>query len=721
MHKLCWGVLAYFQLQNVMANTDFDSLLAMNFDQLAAIEVTTASRSPQAWKDVQGSLWVVTEQEIKQRGYRHLADLLRDLPSVDVQGPYSTSSRVTVRGITGNTKLLILQDGVRIGAPAGELVPISINYPLYMAKQVEVLLTPGSALYGADAVTGVVNIISKHSQEQQTQQLSYEGSEARYQHGHLLLTGRVGQKYPLILGVHKEQFNNQSLAEQYPDVFAFDDLKNSQGKVIIPVNQRQSFQSLANAESVWATIKPHSSTELGVNYRVVSYPTDYTTLANFTDYGGFWEDRFLTVYGRYQQQISSQLSTNTLVTWSSYRLNKNSYFNNIFSGYMNGYKYAESKKMSIDSQWHYTLADQHQLMAGVVFDHLRAVPRTTDLSQPYDPNLSVEQQHLYYLGTNNSLPVKIFQVTQDNLGVFLQDQYQWSSQLSSQIGIRFDDNSDYKASTSPYLGLKYNYTPETTFSLTYSQAYLAPSPSYSYEHFGSFTGQQDSQGRYLADTFRVPNPDLQPETAKAVELIINQELNEHWQLISTAYGSRLQNLILFASPTANPVSEFINGGWIKNTDHNVNLGESVAYGVELSSRYWQQHYELWGHYSFTDGHLSTNKGEEELPYNAKHKLKLGATWHHKQGWFISPSMYFVGQSRVPSSASDGGRAITVPSYQLFNLYAGYPQIIQGIDVFMRIENIASSKYYHAGGSSKRSLVQLPQLDRTITLGFELSF
>uniref|UniRef100_UPI002610F463 TonB-dependent receptor domain-containing protein n=1 Tax=uncultured Agitococcus sp. TaxID=1506599 RepID=UPI002610F463 len=236
-----------------------------------------------------------------------------------------------------------------------------------------------------------------------------------------------------------------------------------------------------------------------------------------------------------------------------------------------------------------------------------------------------------------------------------------------------------------------------------------------------FTGQQDSQGRYLADTFRVPNPDLQPETAKAVELIINQELNEHWQLISTAYGSHLQNLILFASPTANPVSEFINGGWIKNTDHNVNLGESVAYGVELSSRYWQQHYELWGHYSFTYGHLSTNKGEEELPYNAKHKLKLGATWHHKQGWFISPSMYFVGQSRVPSSASDGGRAITVPSYQLFNLYAGYPQIIQGIDVFMRIENIASSKYYHAGGSSKRSLVQLPQLDRTITLGFELSF
>ena len=60
-----------------------------------------------------------------------------------------------------NTKMLVLQDGVRIGAPAGELVPVSINFPLYMARQVEVMLTPGSALYGADAVSGVINIITR--------------------------------------------------------------------------------------------------------------------------------------------------------------------------------------------------------------------------------------------------------------------------------------------------------------------------------------------------------------------------------------------------------------------------------------------------------------------------------------------------------------------------------------------------------------------------------
>ena len=47
-----------------------------------------------------------------------------------------------------NTKMLVLQDGVRIGAPAGELVPVSINFPLYMARQVEVMLTPARRCTG---------------------------------------------------------------------------------------------------------------------------------------------------------------------------------------------------------------------------------------------------------------------------------------------------------------------------------------------------------------------------------------------------------------------------------------------------------------------------------------------------------------------------------------------------------------------------------------------
>jgi outer membrane receptor for ferrienterochelin and colicin len=193
-----------------------EDLLSLSLADLATIPVVTAARTQQHWDDVQGSLWVITEKEIRERGYRNIADVLRDLPSVDLQGPVNTTSRLTVRGVAGNAKMLILQDGVRVGATAGEVIPISLNYPLYMAKQIEVLLTAGSALYGTDAVAGVINIISQTPSQYGVQHLRYEGDETGSQYGDLLVRGRIGNR-PLVLGLHQDQSNNQALAEQYPD------------------------------------------------------------------------------------------------------------------------------------------------------------------------------------------------------------------------------------------------------------------------------------------------------------------------------------------------------------------------------------------------------------------------------------------------------------------------------------------------------------------------
>ena len=91
-----------------------EDLLSLSLADLAAIPVVTAARTQQNWDEVQGSLWVITEKEIRERGYRNIADVLRDLPSVDLQGPFNTTSRLTVRGIAGNAQMLILQDGVRV-------------------------------------------------------------------------------------------------------------------------------------------------------------------------------------------------------------------------------------------------------------------------------------------------------------------------------------------------------------------------------------------------------------------------------------------------------------------------------------------------------------------------------------------------------------------------------------------------------------------------------
>lgn len=702
-----------------------EDLLSLSLADLATIPVVTAARTQQHWDDVQGSLWVITEKEIRERGYRNIADVLRDLPSVDLQGPVNTTSRLTVRGVAGNAKMLILQDGVRVGATAGEVIPVSLNYPLYMAKQIEVLLTAGSALYGTDAVAGVINIISQTPSQYGVQHLHYEANDTGSQYGDLLVRGRIGN-WPLVLGIHQDESNNKALAEQYPDVFVLGDLRDVSGSaVMVSAANRQPFSSEASSSSAWARINILPQLELGGSYRQTSYANDYSTLPQFNEYGGFLDESFLSLYGRFEQRLNETWSTNTLLSWSSYQLNKNSYYNNVFSNYQAGYKYADSQKLALDSQWTYVFSPNHQVVFGGVYEHLKAVPRTTDLSQPYNKNLSITEQNLYYFGTNNTLPVQIFDVAQENVALFAQDQTRWSPALVTQIGARVDQNSDYGDSVSPYLGFKYNFTPVVNLSMTYSEAFLAPSPSFSYEHFGSFSGQQDNQGRYTASVFRIPNPDLQPEMARALEAIVNYNPTNQLRWTATAYTSRLDNLILYSADTPVAVSDFVAGGYINRTKQRVNLGASVASGIELSSRYRynanEKNVDLWGAYSFTEGTLESDKGHESLPYTARHKLKLGATFRWSQGLFVSPSVYLIDKSRVPNSAAQNGRSLVSPAYGLLNIYAGYDQIIAGINAFLRIENVTSRRYYNAGGTSDISIVQLPQLRRSVTLGTELEF
>ena len=68
-----------------------------------------------------------------------------------------------------------------------------------------------------------------------------------------------------------------------------------------------------------------------------------------------------------------------------------------------------------------------------------------------------------------------------------------------------------------------------------------------------------------------------------------------------------------------------------------------------------------GAYSFTEGTLESDKGHESLPYTARHKLKLGATFRWSQGLFISPSVYLIDKSRVPNSAAKNGRSFVSPA------------------------------------------------------------
>ena len=138
-------------------------LTSATLEELMNIPVTTATRTPESLKDVPARMHIVTAEEIRRRGYRSLADVLKDVPDVkvDFAADPDFPMELVVQGTRGASRVVVLLDGIRISAPTNEPLPILANYPVHDARQIEILFGPASAMYGADAFSAVINIISK--------------------------------------------------------------------------------------------------------------------------------------------------------------------------------------------------------------------------------------------------------------------------------------------------------------------------------------------------------------------------------------------------------------------------------------------------------------------------------------------------------------------------------------------------------------------------------
>ena len=155
--------LTLYQPAFADASSDLTSL---SLDQIFNMEVVSASKVVQKISDVPGSVSVVTAKDIKDYGYRSLADILRSMRGMYVS--YDRNySYIGTRGIGRpgdlNTRLLILIDGKRINdaiydtGAAGTEFPIDVE----LIDRVEFVSGPGSAIYGSSAFFGVINVITK--------------------------------------------------------------------------------------------------------------------------------------------------------------------------------------------------------------------------------------------------------------------------------------------------------------------------------------------------------------------------------------------------------------------------------------------------------------------------------------------------------------------------------------------------------------------------------
>src|SRR3569833_2192385 len=195
----CAAVAASISAAPVAAQS-IDELKSMSIEQLANVDVTSVTKSPEALSGAPGSIHVITRDDIARAGATNLPEALRLAPTLQVARRGSADWVITARGMSGNAdaqnfpnKLLVLIDGRSVYTPLYSGVYWDMqDVVLDDVDRIEVISGPGATLWGANAVNGVINIITRKTQDTQGGVLDV-GAGNKERHGSLQYGGRLSE------------------------------------------------------------------------------------------------------------------------------------------------------------------------------------------------------------------------------------------------------------------------------------------------------------------------------------------------------------------------------------------------------------------------------------------------------------------------------------------------------------------------------------------------
>jgi len=140
------------------------SLARLTLEQLGDVEVTTASKEPEKVWNTAAAIYVLTQEDIRRSGTTSIPELLRLVPGVEVARIDSDHWSVGIRGFGSefSKSVLVLIDGRSVYSPLFSGVYWNVqNVMLEDVDRIEVIRGPGGTIWGANAVNGVINIITK--------------------------------------------------------------------------------------------------------------------------------------------------------------------------------------------------------------------------------------------------------------------------------------------------------------------------------------------------------------------------------------------------------------------------------------------------------------------------------------------------------------------------------------------------------------------------------
>jgi outer membrane receptor for ferrienterochelin and colicins len=494
-----------------------------NATEMEAIKVVSATGYEQNIVDAPASMFVITKEELENKSYKDLSDALKNVPGVYVTAG-SVYQDISIRGMSSGYTLYMVDgkplpaneahalNGGGGGVMLGGLPPVS------MIERIEVVRGPMSALYGSEAMGGVINIITKKTPQEWTGSLKAEYTKSRSditEDGYQWSTNLAG---PLIQDLWSLQVYGatikveESKCSDSPTKTCGGDNTRLNPDFINKQFGAKTTVILNDQNSIW--LNYDYSQQIRASNPGVSIPI-YTTDRSGKISGN--NTRSQNIANREALSIGHDLKSNDFIL--------NTYIQNAFTKNPSRGNGIDYYALTANTQGTYFF-ESNALTAGFQYKKETLDDRATNVMQASNNGSAITKYNSY-------------EVSKQQYAVFAEDEYSITDSLSLTGGFRVNNYEDYGTHFTPRIYAVYGLTDDLVVKGGVSGGYKVPSLRQSADDFGGVSG-----GGAFPPVVMAGSPDVKPESSMNYEIALaytNQ--NAGFAASITAYRTKFKDKI----------------------------------------------------------------------------------------------------------------------------------------------------------------------------------
>ncbi|MGZ4960362.1 MAG: TonB-dependent receptor plug domain-containing protein [Methylomonas sp.] len=619
---------------------------------------------------------VITAADIKQIGATDIDEVLETVPGLHVErNTIGYNPIYTFRGIYSqfNQQVLMMVNGIPItNSYTGSRGEVWGGMPIKDIARIEVVRGPGSAVYGADAFAGVINVITKTRQDiEGTEVGGRVGSFDTYDGWGLHGGEWAGFDVALALEYHKTAGQNSivdaDLQSQFDSIFG---TRASLAPGPVNLSRDNLDARLDLSRGNWrfrGGLQHRSDWGNGTGVAQALDPVNRfgsdrwnADMTYHNDEIDNWDLTTQLSYFETSQEIERNLTLfpagTTLPIGANGQIGPGAPVT-FPNGYIGNPEVWE-RHVRISQSFAYTGFQQHQIRSGIGFNYdslFKArvsqnfgIDPTTGTPIPFLPGIPV----IDVSGTSSTF---IPEVDRKVAYLFLQDQWNFANDWTLTAGARYDRYSDFGNTFNPRAALIWEARYDLTAKLMYGSAFRAPS----------------FQELYIINNpAQLGNPSLKPETMDNVELGFDYRPTDRLRLGLNFFSYWWKEMIRFV-PDSNAT-----------TSTAQNTGSQQGYGTELETE-WQalDMLKLIGNYAYQRSRDEASN--HDSGFAPHHQIYLRADWAFLPDWSFSPQAKWI----VNRDRSFGDTRQPVADYTWVDLTLRRHNILEHVEIAFSVRNL----------------------------------